>query len=239
MFFDEHPEFLETSNTASSKDRLNLRHLAMIEANADILRGRSVIDIASHDGRWSFAALEAGASSVLGIEGRLSLVKKARRTFRRKGVEKERYRFVQGDLHARLFEDFVQGDVVMCLGFLYHTARYVELMSGIASTGAEYVIVDTRVILGATGPMVEMRTEGTVRESVAIKDEFAQGDRVISAVPSEEAVVLMLDAAGYDVDDRTDWPALVAQHPDARSVGQYADGTRVTLRFRRRPLATA
>ncbi len=46
MFFDENPEFLETSTTASDKERLNLRHLAIIEENADILRGSSVIDIA-------------------------------------------------------------------------------------------------------------------------------------------------------------------------------------------------
>ena len=81
MFFDDHPEFLETSDTATSKGRLNMRHLGMIEANADVLRGRSVVDIASHDGRWSYAALEAGARSVIGVEGRMRMVKRARATF--------------------------------------------------------------------------------------------------------------------------------------------------------------
>ena len=37
MFFDDHPEFLETSNTATVKDRLNLRHVSIIEENADVL----------------------------------------------------------------------------------------------------------------------------------------------------------------------------------------------------------
>ena len=122
----------------------------------------------------------------------------------------------------------------MCLGFLYHTARYVELISGIQKSGAEHVIVDTRVLTGVEGPMVEMRKEGTVSEAVAMKDRYAMGDHVISAVPTEAAVVLMLDIAGYDLEHRTDWDAIVERHPRAKSVAQYRDGTRVTFRARRR-----
>lgn len=237
MFFDDHPEFLETSNTATTKDRLNLRHVGIIEENADVLRGRSVLDIASHDGRWAFAALDAGASRVLGIEGRARLIAEARTTFAAKGIEPDRYDFVRGDVHRKIFAPKVQAfrpDVVMCLGFLYHTARYVELISGIQKSGAEHVIVDTRVLTGVEGPMVEMRKEGTVSEAVAIKDRYAMGDHVISAVPTEAAVVLMLDIAGYDLEHRTDWDAIVERHPRAKSVAQYRDGTRVTFRARRR-----
>ena len=53
MFFDEHPEFLHTSQTAATKGRLNLRHLGIIKENEAILRGRSVVDIASSIGRAS------------------------------------------------------------------------------------------------------------------------------------------------------------------------------------------
>lgn len=233
MFFDEHREFLDTSSTASAKSRLNMRHLGIIAESADILAGRSVVDIASHDGRWSYAALDAGATSVIGIEGRRHLIDHTIRTFKAKGVPRSRYTFIEGDVHEKLFDPDVKGDVVLCLGFLYHTARYVELMAGIRSTGAEYVIVDTRVIQNVDGPLVMMRTEGTRAESVAIEDRYATGPRVISAVPSEAAVLLMLEAAGYELDHRTDWPALLAQHPTARFVGQYETGKRVTFRVKR------
>ena len=102
MFFDDHPEFLETSHTAATKGRLNLRHLAIIKENEDILRGRSVVDIASHDGRWSYAALEAGATRVIGIEGRQSLVENAKRTLAAKGVPESRYTMIKGDVHRRI-----------------------------------------------------------------------------------------------------------------------------------------
>ena len=237
MFFDENPEFLETSVTAASRNRLNLRHLGIIKENEDVLRGSTVVDVASHDGRWSYAALDAGADRVIGIEGRQRLVDNANRTFAAKGVRGSAYVMIQGDVHEELLRPKVKGNVVLCLGFLYHTARYVELMAGIRSTQAKYVIVDTRVIPSVGDrPLVEMRTEGTKAESVAIKDRFARRNRVISAVPSEAAVVLMLEAIGYEVDHRTDWPALLASHDTEvvnRSVPQYANGTRVTFRARR------
>jgi hypothetical protein len=233
MFFDDHPEFLQTSHTAATKGRLNLRHLAIIKENEAILRGRSVVDIASHDGRWSYAALQAGATRVIGIEGRSRLVRNAKRTLAAKGVDESRYTMIKGDVHSRILEPDIVGDVVMCLGFLYHTARYVELMAGIRSTGAEYVIVDTRVLPNVERPVVELRTESTAGQALAVKDRFALEGRVISAVPSEAAVVLMLEAAGYDVDHRTDWTGLLAQHPHAKAVRQYANGSRVTFRAKR------
>jgi Methyltransferase domain len=234
MFFDRHPEFLETSRTASSRSRLNLRHVGIIRENREVLRGSRVLDIASHDGRWAYAALDAGAAHVTGIEGRPELVDRANSTFRAKGVPDDAYRFIQGDVHERLHDPDVTADVVMCLGFLYHTSRYAELFAGIASTRAEYVIIDTRVLVGVEGPMVRVRPERTAHEAKALRDRYALGKQVLSAVPSEEAVVVMLETAGYEVDHRTDWTQLLAGRPRARHVLQYRRGRRVTLRARRR-----
>jgi hypothetical protein len=233
MFFDDHPEFLETSRTAASRSRLNLRHLGIIRENQEVLKGSRVVDIASHDGRWAYAALDAGAAHVTGIEGRPELVEQSDRTFRAKGVPSDAYRFVQGDVHETLREPGFGADVVMCLGFLYHTSRYAELFAGIAGTGAEHVIVDTRVLVGVEGPLVEVRAEPTGHQARALRDRYAIGNRVISAVPSEAAVVVMLEAAGYEVDHRTDWDELLASRPRAGHVLQYRRGRRVTLRARR------
>src|SRR5262249_22037325 len=84
-FFDESPRFYETSETSTHPGRLNLRHQAMFGDNLDVFEGARVLDIASHDGRWSFAALKAGAASVVGIEGRPELVANANETFEQYG----------------------------------------------------------------------------------------------------------------------------------------------------------
>ena len=85
-FCDDYPRFLETSETGPSLDRLNARYTGLIQHNRELLDGASVLDLASHDGRWSFAAIKAGASYVLGIEHKPRLVKKSLDNFREYGV---------------------------------------------------------------------------------------------------------------------------------------------------------
>src|ERR1017187_9318082 len=77
-FFDRYPEFYSSSVTYPYPNRLNQRHRACIEWNEAMIRGKCVLDLASHDGRWSFAALKAGATKVVGIEARDHLVQAAR-----------------------------------------------------------------------------------------------------------------------------------------------------------------
>ena len=74
--------------------RLNQRHRALIQSNAAVIAGRRVLDIASHDGRWSLAASMAGAEYVLGIEARQHLAEAARDNMREYGVPAGKVEFV-------------------------------------------------------------------------------------------------------------------------------------------------
>jgi ribosomal protein L11 methylase PrmA len=56
----------------------------------DIIRGRRVLDIASHDGRLSFGANNAAAEYVLGIEAQQRLMENARDNMREYGVPRAR-----------------------------------------------------------------------------------------------------------------------------------------------------
>ncbi|MGZ0165843.1 MAG: hypothetical protein ACKVII_18110 [Planctomycetales bacterium] len=53
-FFDQYQQFYETGITPNA-NRLRWRYDAIINANADILEGAKVLDVASHNGRWSAA----------------------------------------------------------------------------------------------------------------------------------------------------------------------------------------
>ena len=97
-FFDNFERFYATSNTSPFPHRLNGRHHAIIARNADVLAGKRVLDIASHDGRWSFAALQAGAAHVTGMEPRQELIDNARETFTHYGIDPARYDFTCGDV---------------------------------------------------------------------------------------------------------------------------------------------
>lgn len=230
MFFDDHPEFLETSSTSANVQRLNLRHTAIIDENREVLRGARVLDIASHDGRWSFAALQAGASSVTGIEGRDYLVENANRTFTEKGVDPSRFTFITGDAHDVVTAGVGSFDVVMCLGFLYHTLRYVELFAGIRATGARHLIIDTRVARNKK-PVISVYTNPVEKESMAVEDRFSYGGKTLAGSPSMAALELMLDAYGYDVIHQTDWAKILGEATLAK---KYRNEHRVTFLARRR-----
>src|SRR4051812_33123679 len=95
MFADDYPRFIETSDLTpepperrkrrrsaiEQRNRLNERCEAFFASNRDIFDGARVLDLASHDGRYSFAALKTGAAHVTGVEVRQSLIDGAQEVF--------------------------------------------------------------------------------------------------------------------------------------------------------------
>jgi len=240
VFFDDYPLFYETSETAASAQRLNLRHHAMIDNNRETLAGARVLDLASHDGRWSFAALKAGAAHVTGVEARRPLVDKARKTFAEYGVPTDTYDFIRGDMFQVLRRQQFDVDVVLCFGFVYHTLRYPELFRAMMDARPRHVLLDTKVIR-AKQPLVRLLVNNTGVQSNAVSDQTSHGRRAVAGWPSLSALVMMLDVYGIGVEEQYDWPALLAAHSGERgqkSLVDYRTGHRVTLRCRARPEVT-
>jgi Methyltransferase domain len=230
-FFEQFPRFYMTSSTAATIGRLNLRYEAIIAENRDIFDGASVLDLGSHDGRWSFAALAAGARSVIGIEARPELVQTATETLAGYGYGPDRVRFLPGDVHQALATQDFEADVVLCLGFLYHTLRYNELLDGIRRTNARYLIIDTFSPF-MMGPVsnVNVITEDAADEGKAAADIYSHGASVLVGRPNLEAIKTMLAAYGYRVERLSDWSGLLSGNPEAKNCGDYANGKRITAR---------
>ena len=232
VFFDDYPRFLDTSETASGKRRLNLRQEAMIAEHADLLRGKRVLDIASHDGRWSFAALKtAGASHVIGVEANSELVKNGEETFEHYGVDKDQYRFIDADVFDVLADPAahdIEVDVVMCLGFMYHTLRYAELLNGVRALEPELMLLDTAVH-PAPGKLVRIFDEDTSKESASADGVHGHRGHMITGRPTVDALQMMLEVHGYKIEEKFDWPAYLLEH-DYRPgpVAQYNNGKRIT-----------
>jgi hypothetical protein len=228
-FFDEYPRFFESSQTSPIRGRLNLRYEAIIGENRSILDGARVLDIASHDGRWSFAALKAGAAHVTGIEGRASLVEEAHRNLALYGIGPDQFTFSAGDLFDVLHRETPKVDVVMCLGFFYHTLRYNELLKLIRDANPKYLIIDTAIVQTAK-PFIMVRTEDSESERNAIHDAQTFGERVLIGRPSLPALRRMVAAYGFRLDSLADWGGLLRDNPDATGVGVYRNGNRITAR---------
>ncbi len=139
--------FLKTSQTAAKANRLNWRAEVLLNQNRATIKGKRVLDLASHDGRFSYACLELGASYVEGIEARDELVHSARNNLAGLGYGDDKVRFIKSDLFDYL--PLVQTgafDVILCFGFFYHTIRQIELIHQIARIKPKYFILDTAVI---------------------------------------------------------------------------------------------
>ena len=218
-FFDAYPRFYDTSKTYGTPNRLNGRWTVLIERNKDIISGHSVLDLASHDGRWSFAAAKAGASRVHGIEGRQYLVDRALETFAMYGVDDQTYSFEVGDIFFHMRELSPRSfDTVFCFGMFYHTMHHMLLLSEIARLRPRHMIMDTNVTPSGD-PVIHVREEGAAERDSPFE--------TLVGWPSTIALELMLNKSGFAL-NFLDWHAEGIQ--DWRGLEDYRDGLRLTIR---------
>jgi hypothetical protein len=226
-FFDEYPRFYSTSKTGTQPERLNPRYRALIETNRELIRDQSVLDLASHDGRWSFAAVKAGARHVTGIEGRAYLVASANSTFLDYGVSQERFRFIVGDVFDGL--DLLEPDsiqTVFCFGFFYHTPHHMLLLSKIARLNPRHLVLDTEIDPSTSESVVRLKMERVSREANSPIEAPGDPTQAVVGAPSRSALELMLSSFGWNF-RYYDWHH--AGITDWRALYDYHGGRRVTL----------
>jgi hypothetical protein len=224
-FFDEYPAFYESSKTGAVASRLNKRYIALIRRNKHLLQGARVLDLASHDGRWAFAALKAGAAHVTGIEGKSHLIDNASRIFADYGILKDRFTFIQGDIFEVLADRTLDHDTVFIFGFLYHTHRHVELLSRICRGAPPTIILDTSCNPD-TARSIRLRLEPVKHEGNAMPDLTTNDGFAITGVPSVPAIRFIMRRWGYRLRE-INWKSIVGAPP--RGVVDYAEHRRVTL----------
>lgn len=225
-FFDNYRRFYQTSQTTPVPNRLNYRHAFLIERNRHLINGARVLDLASHDGRWSFAALHAGATSVTGVEARESLVESARTTFQEYGIAQASANFVVADaleaMRAMLPGMF---DVIFCFGFFYHTMHHFGIMQECARLSPRAVIIDT-AISASPLPMVELREVDGTAEWNSTETNQAGNGKALEGSPSLPAIIMMLQHLGFE-------PAIHNWHDgtvtDWSEISDYRDRIRTTV----------
>lgn len=232
-FFSEYPRFFLTSKIGTEPERLNRCHDVLIQKNLDLIRGRRILDIGSHDGRWTFAALKAGAAHVTGIEMRRHLVLNAEETFAHYGIPAERYLFLCSDFFeaVRNLTDFF--DTVFCFGFFYHTLRHAELLTQVKRLKASAVIIDTLIVPApASEASLHLVREPASEEGNGSVLSGAVADESIVGIPTVGAVVMLLDYFGYRA-EVVDWWDYLSVARDITDLADYARGERTTIIGRR------
>jgi hypothetical protein len=226
-FFDMYNRFYQTTTVGANPARLNARFRAIMQTNAHCIAGSTVLDIASHDGRWSFAALKTGARHVLGVEPDFQLTQAAAETFGIYNVPASAFTFANADVYDLLPGLPVHSiDTVLCLGFLYHTMNHQLLFSLIAALRPRHLIVDT-CISPSPDAIITLRPEKMAAGLGVSAWHGPVARKCIVGTPSRRALEMMLADAGFRT-HAIDWTSM--QIEDWTGIEDYRDGTRVTLR---------
>jgi len=229
QFFNKYPDFYETSETGNAPNRLNSRYQALIEWNNSIINDSSILDLGSHDGRWSFAAIKNGASFVLGIEARHHLIINSQKNMQKYGISLKKYSFIEGDVIEEIkkikSESF---DVIFCFGIFYHIMNHMLLLSEIKRLNPKFVIFDT-LLSKSNLPIVEIRIEDSGLEKAGLGTKYDKTDNVLSGWPSKSALELMLEHSGFSY-EYYNWKQ--ANIKNWNNMKAYRDGFRLTLRVK-------
>lgn len=160
----------------------------LVELHGGSLEGRRVLDLGCNAGFWSLQALDEGADFVLGVDGRQMHVDQANLVMEAKGIDRDRYRFEQGNVFQ--WEPDGTFDVVLCLGLLYHVSKPVELVERCARWGSDVLVVDTS-LSAMRGSAFE------VVQEVGLDEPRASVESLLVLAPTRQALLDVLADSGY------------------------------------------
>ena len=132
--------------------RLRRRYDAIIERNRALFDNARVLDIMSSYGLWSLAALDAGATHVVGIEEAAGPVDVANNTFVECGVGAQSYRFVASEIFEGM-QAFEPGSFDLILCQAVERCDILRFFENLDRLGPRCAILDTGIVLGE-GPIV-------------------------------------------------------------------------------------
>jgi SAM-dependent methyltransferase len=158
--------------TGPQLNRLNERYKRIVTMNIGHIAGKRVLDLAAHDGRWSWAALKSGASYVEGVEGRPELVAFANKAL--SAFPSEAFRFSQGDIFDYLEKlkqtEVNRLDTILCLGIIYHINEHFRLLQLMAALKPGAIILDGALVC-SDEPKITFKPEATASKLNAIPGE--------------------------------------------------------------------
>lgn len=195
-------DFLEAlppyEDNATTIKRLTQRHRLIIEPFQPQIEGARVLDVAAHDGRWSFALAQAGAREVVGVEARAELI--ARFASFPDTAASRRVTLVQNDLFAELEARVAAGerfDVVALYGIFYHVMDHFRLLSLARKLEPQLIIIDSEFIR-ADNAIVQVLKEEVTNPLNAVSD-VAGITHTVVGVPSQRATEFMAEALGMEL----------------------------------------
>jgi 2-polyprenyl-3-methyl-5-hydroxy-6-metoxy-1,4-benzoquinol methylase len=200
------------------RNRLEARYRAFLQPVADRFLGKKVLDLASHDGRWSFASLHNGAEHVTGIEYRQRLIDKSWQSIVRADM-RARLELIQGDIFEnaqRLAAAGRRFDIILCLGIFYHIMDHHLLMKLMTDLAPQLIIMDTSLI-DRDEPVIGLKVERGKSSRSAVLD-FQGQKETVTGIVSRGGMKMLASSFGYRI-SWVDWANFAPE--DRRGLAEY------------------
>lgn len=214
-FLSDLPPYSEDDFTLR---RLGARHKLIIDPFQPQIEGARVLDIACHDGRWSYALAAAGAREVIGIEARQELID--RFAAFPDTAFKRNISLRQGDLFEALEALVAQGErfgVVALYGIFYHVMDHFRLLGLLRALAPQLIIIDSEFIMNDNAMIQVLREETS--NPLNATGTLPGISHTVVGVPSRRATEFMAEALGYE----TTWinQALLLDTEDRKGMKDY------------------
>jgi len=220
------PDFDDFSPNMNQKNRLLERHRRIIVQNYEFIEEKRILDLACNNARWIYAACEAGAASVVGVEGRRDKVIEGQGLINRMGYA-DRCSIQQGDIFDYLYNVKKRSyDTIFCLGIYYHIMDHYMLLKLMAKAEPKAIIIDSGFLRSfSMGVWVQSENPSLHRNALPA---FAGQKREIVSTVTLGLMNQMAWNCGYRCEPIL-WDPKEVQ--DAESVHDYLIGRRYTLRL--------
>lgn len=185
--------------------RMNRRHARIVAPFKEDLIGAQVLDLAAHDGRWSYALAEH-AERVVGVEARPDLIDRFAQY--PAGPQHSRVKLVCDDIYRDLDKRLIRDetfDAVMLFGIYYHVMDHYGLLARVIQLEPELIVIDSEFMVDRN-PIIQMVKERTDNPLNAIAQVPGQ-EVTMKGVPSTGAMERMADVLGYGC-TWVDWDAV-------------------------------
>jgi len=205
-FFDFLADTTRYRGSLNALNRLNMRHRFIVQPFEADLAGSRVLDLAAHDGRWSYALSAAGAREVVGVEARQELIDQFAEYPRNEASSKVMLK--RGDVFEALPAFAAAGetfDVVAIYGLYYHIMDHYGLLKLVHALSPKLIIIDS-LFLNRQQPLIRLQPERTDKFVNTIAHVAGQ-DVAPVGVPSRSAMDFMARSLGYST-EWANWDAL-------------------------------
>ena len=150
-FFISHDSPFLTTDTRTKRwavpynpECVNGRIGVLLDDNRLLLQNQSILDIGSHTGIFSLAALQLGAKFVHGIDVEERTVKRCIDLFTEEDISVSKYKFENKDIISFLEKAEKNSyDTIFCFGVLYYITEPYRLLKLMVRAAKKSIIVDT------------------------------------------------------------------------------------------------